>query len=168
MIATVAGYIGFRPLAWSATQVGTPASTAETVLKSYTIPAGMLNQNGVRLRAVFQGAFAANANNKTVRVRLGPVTLTGTAILTTLTAAFNGTQWRIQVDIVRRVVDGQTGFSVWINGGAVAANNTDPEIMGVGNDDDTAMLLELTGQNAVAAADDITCTVHTVEWIAQP
>lgn len=168
MIATVAGYVGMRPLDWSAASVGTPASTTETVLKSYSIPAAMLNVNGKRIRAQFWGTFAATGNNKTLRVRLGPVTITGTAIFTSQTTAFNAETWRIQVDIVRRIADGQSPIVVLQTSSLVAGRISDAEITAAANDDDAAMLLELTGQNAVAAANDITAEGHIVEWYAQP
>lgn len=158
----------FRPLAWSAAVVGTPANTNETVLKTYTIPADFLNADGKRIRAKFWGAFANNANNKTLSVRLGPVTLTGTVIFTIGPTAFNNTDWMIQTEIVRRVVDSQTCISLFNEDGTIAANICDIQENVAANDDSTAMLLELTGTNAVATANDVTARGHFIEYIAQP
>lgn len=158
----------FKQLDWSFSNVQTGANTNETVLKAYTIPASFLNANGKRLHFAFWGLFGANANNKTLRVRLGPVTLTGTAIFTSGPIAYNGLTWRIEGHLFRRVTDGQSPIIVLQCSGAVVAQISDVEITAAGNDDDTAMLLECTGQNGTASAGDIGCDGHFVEYIAAP
>ena len=54
---------------------GTPATTTETVLKTWDLPAGALarDHQGIRMHAF--GSFAANANGKTVRIRFGATTV---------------------------------------------------------------------------------------------
>ena len=54
---------------------GTPATTTETVLKTWDLPAGALatDDQGIRIHAF--GLFAVNANTKTVRIKFGATTV---------------------------------------------------------------------------------------------
>lgn len=158
----------FRPLAWSFVDAGTPASVAETVLKTYTIPADMLNADGKAIKFRFFGFFAANANSKTLRVRLGPVTLTGTVIVAPAAAAYNGLEWEIVGTIFRGATDAQRCASRTFIDGAPSANTVQIGRVAAANDDAAAMLLEMTGQNGTATANDIVCAGHQIEYIAQP
>lgn len=93
-----------RWYAQSAAGTALTASTAETVLASAIIPANKLG-TGAFISFKYQGEITATtgATTLTVRVRLGPTTLTGTALITgtaTTTAAnlvFSG-----NMDIVSR------------------------------------------------------------------
>lgn len=168
MIVSVASPILVRPLAVSAVNVGTPANTNETVLKTYTIPAGMLRTNGIRLKYRFNGLFAANANTKNLRIRCGPVSLAGTVVFASGAVAFNNTDWVLEGSLFRRDVDSQDWSSALFEDGTVAANIGDIQAANSVNDDDAAMILELTGQNGAASANDIQCSAHWIEWYAAP
>lgn len=157
-----------RTLAWSVADVGTDANTNEKVLKAYTIPADMLNVNGIRLKFRYFGFFAATGNNKTIRLRLGTVTLTGTIVYTIGPTGFNNTGWVIEGTLTRRNTDAQDVSAWMLEDGVTVANLTDIQQNSAANDDAAAMLLELTGQNAAAAANDIVCSGHWIEWYAAP
>ena len=77
---------------------GTPATTTETTLKTWDLPAGALatDDQGIRMHAF--GSFAANANDKTVRIKFGATTVLTYAGSSTGTG---GGGWRAQVDLFR-------------------------------------------------------------------
>ena len=158
----------YRPLAWSFVDAGTPASTSETVLKTYTIPADMLNVDGKAVKFRYWGFFAANANSKTLRVRLGPVTLTGTVIVAPTAAGYNGLDWEIIGTIFRGTTDAQRCAARTFIDGAPTANTVQNGRVAAANDDAAAMFLEMTGQNGVATANDIVCAGHHIEWVNNP
>jgi hypothetical protein len=169
MFASVLAPIMFQPRAFSAAAVQTGANTTETVLQSYTIPADTFAVNGKRINYRFWGAFAANANLKTIRIRLGPVTLTGTVLYTSLAGAFNAQNWQVEGFIARRILDGQAGPASWICGPTAPAGGiVDVEFPGAANDDGAAMLLECTGQNGSASAGDITLNGHMIDLVQAP
>lgn len=72
---------------------------AEKVAYTYTIPANTFNVNGNTVELLGVGTLAANANAKTVRVRLGG--LAGTVIATAADNAAANTSWRTQVNVAR-------------------------------------------------------------------
>ena len=65
--------------------------TVEQLLATYAMPGDTLNVNGQALRITGSYTTAANANNKTVKVRVGG--LTGTVILSYTSATNNGNVW---------------------------------------------------------------------------
>jgi hypothetical protein len=165
----VAARARFLPLAFSVANAGTPANLNETVLKSFLIAANLLNVDGKRLRVRYWGFCANNANTKTIRVRIGPVTLTGTIVFASIGSPYQNLNWRLDIDIVRRVVDSQDCTSMFIaDGEATIARSLQGDFLAAANDDAADMLLELTGQNGVAAANDIVCQGHLVELADAP
>lgn len=69
---------------------------AETDLASYSLPAESLTATGQLIRITATGSFAANANTKTIRLKVDGVT-----ILTAFNAAHNAGVWRIHYEIYR-------------------------------------------------------------------
>jgi hypothetical protein len=70
-------------------------STAETNAFSYTLPANKLKSNGSRLELYYDGIFANNTDQKTIRVYFG-TTVISSIINTTLTGT-----WRLILRLVR-------------------------------------------------------------------
>lgn len=70
--------------------------TGEDTLFSYSLPANTLNTNKDSICGFVAGTFAANANNKNVRVKFG-----GTTLFATGAVAFNTGDWRIDFEIIR-------------------------------------------------------------------
>jgi hypothetical protein len=68
----------------------------EDTLHTVTIPASGFNQNGDSFEVKCAGIFAANANNKRVRLKFGSITLFDTTAL-----AFNTGDWQIEARIFR-------------------------------------------------------------------
>jgi hypothetical protein len=68
----------------------------EDSLKSFTVPANTLAANGQVLRYVANGVFAANGNNKRVRVKFGATTVLDTGVVT-----HNNLAWKVVLEIMR-------------------------------------------------------------------
>jgi len=137
---------------------------AEEILKSVTIPANTFNQVGQRIRAVWLGSTAANANNKTFRIRLGG--LAGTALFTSAALAFNNRVWRIETILeVRAVPDSQLAGTLFNCNSTVITEAVDVEDGAATLDDASDQVLCMTGQGT--AAGDIVCSRLSVEkWEA--
>lgn len=167
MYASVLAPIFYVPRNWAATNAGTPAAIGEAVLRSYTVPAGFFGVIGRRIEFEFSGTFANNANNKTIRLRLGPVTLTGTVLFTSTVNAYTNLAWRLKGSIYTRITDSQSADIKFLSdGGAVATAVQMPNgMVAAANDDAAAMLLECTGENAAASANDIVCNNFKIQQI---
>jgi hypothetical protein len=129
------------------TQAATIADTNETTLWSYTLPANAMRRNRDYVHILAFGTNAANANSKTIRLKFG-----GT-ITTIISAAANGGGWRMESHVIRATATTQEaqGFAAMTAG------------FGFGNIQHTAgaitltspVVISMTGQNAVAAANDL-------------
>jgi len=80
----------------STTATSTTGLVEETLL-SYTLPAATLAVNGRGVRITAAGAFAANANAKTVKAYFGATDLT----VNFLASTFNGGGWRVTAEVFR-------------------------------------------------------------------
>lgn len=153
--ATVGGVI-----AGSFGSVGTPASTAETVLKSLSVAAAAITTNGEAVRLVASGLLAANANNKTIRVRLDGVG--GTSVLDSGTIATNSAIWDVDLRIIRisaTTADIVGVLRVSAAGGGIGAVSVH-RMSGIATPTVTfasAWTVDVTGENGTANANDITC-----------
>jgi hypothetical protein len=90
IIAKVGGVINT-----DSTTVGN-VGTGEDTLYTYSVLAATLSVNKDSIKGFVAGSFAANANNKNIRVKYG-----GTTIFATGAVAFNAGSWRIDFFIVR-------------------------------------------------------------------
>lgn len=136
----------------------TPAGTGNTKLKTYALPANTFVNNGdyLLIRALFQ--LALNDNGKTLQLCWN-----GDIIATYFTDALivAGTKFVELVGLVHRDT-----VLAQLNSGGVARYGgfTDtPYISNSTADLTTAINIDVYGQNAVAAASDITCKSLTVE-----
>lgn len=140
------------------TATGTPANTSETTLQTFTLPANALDAvgRGVRIRA--WGTLGADANNKILRLYFG--------MSTTIHPGFggtsaNGSAWYFDAEVRKTGSNTQTAFANLVVGFSdIGVNVSAP------NQVDTAgIVIKMTGQNAVAVANDIVCNGMTVEFI---
>ncbi len=141
------------------TQVGTGANTTETDLWSYSLPANTLNADGRTLRVTVSGDNAANANAKTVRFYFG-----ATSVFISNAATTNPASWAATYLITRTGASAQLLLrAVSIYGaGAVVANpvTSTPAEVSSG-----AIVMKITGQNGIAAANDIVFKGALVEVV---
>ena len=126
---------------------GTASDTVETDLNTITAPADTLDANEKAIRVRSHGIFAATANTKTIRLKVGGTTV----ISNDLTTAPNGLAWYAEVDIYRTSVDNQEVIARMIVG-AISQTVTRTALT---LDDGAAIIIKLTGQNGTAAANDI-------------
>ncbi len=75
---------------WTYAAAGTGANTTETTLASKSLPAVFFFNIGDALQINTWGTFAANANNKTIKLTFG-----GTTICDSTALAINGGSWRM-------------------------------------------------------------------------
>lgn len=79
------------------TTAASNSGSGETDLITYTVTANTLENNGDILSVKAWGVFAANANNKTLKLKFGSQT-----ILTTGAVAANDGSWEINATIIRK------------------------------------------------------------------
>lgn len=146
------------------TAVGTDANTAEKVLQTVTVTAGLLTTAGQALEVYAAFTSAANANLKTARIRVGTVTLTGTVLIGGDAVAFNANSIVLAAKIVRTGAATQHATGTrWANDAGVY-----PSVAGYTALTLTmasAFLIEATGQNGTAAANDLVCRFMTVDLV---
>lgn len=75
---------------------GSNSGAASTLIYTSVIKAGMLQASGDFVRVTAFGASAANANNKTISVKVG------TADIISWTNTYNNIQWRVEVTAIYR------------------------------------------------------------------
>jgi len=102
------------PLARSinTTAVGN-VNTGEDDLITYSVPAGTLAADGDSLEISAWGTFAANANNKTIKIKFG-----ATTILDTGAVAANSGNWVIRATVVRTGAATQQCFATLVTDNA--------------------------------------------------
>lgn len=79
------------------TTAASNSGSGETDLITYTVTANTLENNGDIVSVKAWGVFAANANNKTLKLKFGSQT-----ILTTGAVAANDGSWEINATIIRK------------------------------------------------------------------
>ena len=133
------------------------SGVGETDLHVYTIPAAHFNVNNRAIRITAWGVFAGNANVKTVRLRFGG----GTAIVANaVTAAPNGTRWKLQATIVRTGSNAQEVFFDSMVALLFEQNFRQTQT----ETDSGALTLKVTGQSGTGS-NDITIQGSMVEFL---
>lgn len=153
-------------LARDLTDNGTPAATTETVLKTYSIPAALVNPNTpkqIRVRA--WGTNAANVNVKTVRCRLGGTTGAGTIVMSQSSFTSAAFRWILEGTFGWRGAAIQDGMFWGLIDELNSAPGEQVERYQGTEPDGAAFLIEITGQNGTAALNDIVCNGFEVELI---
>lgn len=96
--------------------VGNGADTTDDVLFTYTLPANAFDKPGRAISIVAVGKFAANGNNKTVKLFFGASTLVTTGVLTS-----NATGWQLQAEVTKA---GAAGSNTQISQGQFIQGTT--------------------------------------------
>lgn len=147
--------------------VGTAADTSELVLHSHAIAVNTLSSVGMAIHITANGLLAANANNKTVNLRLNGVA--GAILVGTGVVATNSAMWDLDVWVVRsgtNTVDAHGVIRVGAAGGAVGAVSVHRHAYAV----DAAITLtsawtlDICGLNGTASANDVTCRFSRSIW----
>lgn len=147
------------PLYRSAGIITCPADTNEDILASIAIPAGAMGLSGMlRLKAAF--LFTNNANNKTIRARLGGIGGTILVSNTLTTQVF----FNFDLNIWNRNAANSQGayYNAWQGGGASAASSAGMTTAAI--DTSAATTLVITGQKA-NGADSLTLEAALAELI---
>lgn len=154
--------VGVYRLNSSTTSTGTPATTTETDLLSYTMPGGTLANNGSAIRVQAAGTLAGTTRSRTVRFYFG-----STVILSGATTTAANVLWRLDATIIR--IDGTnqriTGTlyygPVALNVAAtiIASTSTTETLSG-------SVVVKVTGQSAGSpVANDVVGNFFLVENI---
>lgn len=130
------------------TAAGTPASTTETDLQTYSIPANSMATNGDSISFEMSFTTAANANTKRLKIKYGATTMyDGTAL------ALNGATITARGRIIRTGAATQN-YYIEVQSNSVllvatSAQGTAAETLS------GAVTLKATGQNGTATANDL-------------
>ena len=133
------------------TSTGTDADTAEKTLWTFTLPANTLSADGITIIVEAGGAFAANANTKTLKLAFGAFAIT----LNNVTTAPNGVNW-VSRHVFKRITATafmRSGYTL-VGSAAQAANNN---TSGLTLDPTIANIIKITGTNGTASLNDIVC-----------
>lgn len=146
---------GPQMLAKGAPATPTPADTTEDILATITVPAGLLGATG-GLRSLAHFSFTNNANNKTIKARLGGIG--GTAFFSSV--ATTQLFLKADVSIWNRAAASQYGGGAqqFTGGGGMVVSTTSTI------DTSAATTLVFTGQKAVSG-DTLTLEGYTVELL---
>ena len=140
------------------TTTGTPANTVEATLDTVTIKGGSFtsNKNGFHIKMF--GTFAANANTKTLRIKVGSTTV----ISNDKTTAPNGTAWSVDLWIMYTGTDTQVVQATM----QIDCVNQTPTVTATTIDEDVDNTITATGQNGTSSADDIRHNVTVSQYIS--
>lgn len=143
----------------STTQTGTPASTDETTLASYTLPGGTLAVDGGFIEVTASGSFAANGNVKSIKVYFE------SQFFNTGATSYNNKNWQIVGRIYRTGAATQKTHASFVAYPILSVGALD----GIENQSSlsenltTDLLIRVTGTNGTANANDIVIETFTVE-----
>lgn len=132
------------------------SSSTETTLHSYTLPANALGANGDSVRIRSFGFFAANANSKVLKIKLGGVLIHSTA------GSHNGESWVIDAEIFREALGAQKAIAKihFTSSGATTVMLSGSDTLTL---DLTAnQLIEITGQGS--ASGDVIAWATKIEY----
>ncbi len=139
----------------ASTAVATGATTAESTLLQYTLPASLLANPGDSIRIGCWGITGANTNNKTMKLYFGSV------VIATATAATNNPGWNLRMNVRRRSATTPAIDSTGqVDTTLVSPVNADGAETLTGS-----VLIKCTGTNGTASAADITAQGLLVEAI---
>lgn len=142
----------YSTIATAATATG----TGEQTLGTYSLPANALDATGRRLRIRAAFAYAANTNNKTVKLYFG------SSVITTPTAASNGTNAFLELVVVK---SGASTQLVWGTGVNALTPVTTYANVSSAEADTAAIVIKATGTDGTSSAADITLVDLAVEYL---
>lgn len=153
-----------RKLHGNVTQAATTTSTSEQDLMSYTLPANTLSADGMAVRVVASGTFAATTRSRTLKLYFGS---NGGITFTTTTSTH--VHWAIDGVFFRR---GSANGMIRSHVRAGIAGSSDDGVSrsrtftGYTEDLTAGMVIKVTGQvGGSPVASDITCEQMMVELI---
>lgn len=131
-------------------------TTGEDTLYTYSVPAATLAVDKDSIRGFVAGTFAANGNNKTIKVKFGAIT-----ILNTGAVAFNAGSWRIDFFVIRTGATTQKCF------GAFTSSNTtlDETATYIVAAETLSGAVSLTVTGEATATNDIVGEIFRVEFM---
>lgn len=135
---------------------GNGADTTEDTLYTFSLPASSLSRTGQGVRVRARGTFAANGDNKTVRLYFG-----SSVVLSSGTLTSNNLAWESELWVAKNGASTQLASGEFLVPGA-----DDIQLNGAGTETDTgAITIKLTGQAGSANANDIVCNMFSVEFL---
>lgn len=163
----LSGTVNVQP----ALTTGTPASTVETSLGSFTLPQGALAVDGAAIRITAWFSLAANGNSKTPSIRIGGTVAaptSGTSIAA-LATTVSGAGLIAEAIVIRRSA---TAFDAI--GRAGSTNNTISNVTtnqtltnSSSFEGSAGVRLDFTGLNGVASANDIVLRGILIESLGE-
>jgi len=161
--------VGGRAYSLAAAGSAHTNSTDEAVLASFEIPANTIKANTV-VRVAYQGiaSVTAGATTLTVRLRLGPTTLTGTALITTTAVdVANDNIFAGEFTLVGRAAPGAAaaciGYSVYSEPGEAPIAMKAGYLASTNFATNGALLAELTADWSAADASSCRADIFNVE-----
>lgn len=140
------------------TPVGNPGTTSEGDLMTYTAPANVLSANEKGVRWELSGKFAANGNNKQLRIKFGSVTVFDSGVITD-----NNVVWKAFLRIRRTSSNNQKIECLVIKGTAILAST----ITTATESDSGTIVMKATGQSGTSGvASDVTQEADFKEFAA--
>jgi len=130
----------------------------EDDLKLYNVPANTLSVDGQSLIAYCAGTYAANVNNKVIKLYLG-----STVLFNSGSVADSGLSWLIRVEIIRTGASSQKCIVVFTHGAttdAIVYITAAETLSG-------ALDLKITGESLASATNDVVSEMFTVRWEAE-
>jgi hypothetical protein len=149
-------YLG-APLVFINVTQAANSGTGETDLHSFTLAAAHFNANKRKILITAEGSFAANANTKTLKLKLGAA---GTVTLNPTTTAPNGVRFKVTATITRTGSNAQR-ILVEVK---IGATNELISLTATTETDSGALIVKLTGQSAVGS-NDILLDDTTLEYL---
>lgn len=135
--------------------VGTDADMLEKVLKTYSLPANYLVTTGDKIIVKAYFTTAANANGKTIRLYFGAT------VIDTYVGNFNAASFWVEFEVIRTGAATEFCKASLVSDATTAlvdaGFNTAAESLA------GTVVVKVSGQNAVAAANDIVCKQMDVE-----
>lgn len=147
------------PLTVNVTSTGNPADQTEDVLSTYSIPANTLGANGVQgVEIEAYGTFAANGDNKQVKLYFGTVSI-ATGVVTT-----NAKNWFLRLKVFRSGASTQ----VIVGEGQIDTTNITPTVTTGTEAETAAIVAKVTGQGTTAnTANEVVAKAFVVKTIEQ-
>lgn len=134
-----------RSLASGVTSVGTAADTLEKDLLSFTALGGTLGATGQAMELLAWGSYAATANTKALRVKIG-----GVSMMDTAGRAINGGDWFLRSTVTRVSPTALRASALFTAPGFTTNDYTALTLTATTN-----IVWRVTGSNHTAAANDL-------------